>query len=66
VRMEPYMVTVTVGRSTVRGFIEPAELEERGQIYQALLKRLSEQIADSQHYIDLLNGARNEKQALRR
>ena len=64
-RMEPYMIVITVGRSTVRGFIELKELEERGRMYEALLRRLSEQITDSQHYIDLLSGARDEKRAVR-
>src|SRR5688572_1768121 len=43
----PYMVSVSVDSALARGFIEPEALAERGDIYEAFTRRLSELITDS-------------------
>ena len=43
----PYMVSVSVDNALARGFIEAEALAERGEIYQAFTRRLSELITDS-------------------
>jgi hypothetical protein len=43
----PYMVSVQVDGALARGFIEPAALAERGEIYEAFTRRLSELLTDS-------------------
>jgi hypothetical protein len=43
----PYMVSVQVDGALARGFIEPEALAERGEIYEAFTRRLSELLTDS-------------------
>jgi hypothetical protein len=43
----PYMVSVAVDGALARGFIEPAALAERGEVYEAFTRRISELITDS-------------------
>lgn len=43
----PYMVSVQVDGALARGFIEPEALAERGEIYDAFARRISELVTDS-------------------
>jgi hypothetical protein len=43
----PYMVSVAVDGALARGFIEPEALAERGEVYEAFKRRLSELVTDS-------------------
>jgi hypothetical protein len=43
----PYMVSVSVDGALARGFIEPEALAQRGEIYEAFTRRLSELLTDS-------------------
>lgn len=43
----PYMVSVSVDGALARGFIEPEALAERGEMYEAFTRRLSELLTDS-------------------
>ena len=46
-RVSPYMIAVSVDGALVRAFIEPAVLAQRGEIYDAFTRRISELIVDS-------------------
>ena len=43
----PYMVSVQVDGALARGFIEPEALAERGELYEAFTRRLSELLTDA-------------------
>ncbi len=43
----PYMVSVSVDSALARGFIEADALAERGELYEAFTRRLSELLTDS-------------------
>jgi hypothetical protein len=43
----PYMVSVAVDGALARGFIEPEALAERGEVYDAFTRRISELVTDS-------------------
>jgi hypothetical protein len=43
----PYMVSVQLDGALARGFIEPEALAERGEIYDAFTRRISELVTDS-------------------
>jgi hypothetical protein len=46
-RTMPYMISVAVDGAIVRAFIEPVELAQRGEIYDAFTRRISELVTDA-------------------
>ena len=53
-KLDPYMIVVSVNGSIVRAFVERRTLIERGATYEAFMRKLSEQVIDSQRVIELL------------
>jgi hypothetical protein len=43
----PYMVSISMEEALVRAFIEPEALAQRGDIYDAFTRRVSELLTDS-------------------
>jgi hypothetical protein len=43
----PYMISISVDGALARGFIEPEALAERGEMYEAFRRRLSELLTDA-------------------
>jgi hypothetical protein len=66
-RSSPYMVTVSMGPALVRAFIEPEVLAQRGDIYDAFTRRVSELMTDSisqaEHHASLDGANGNGKRA---
>ena len=53
-KLDPYMIVVSINGSVVRAFVERRTLIERGASYEALMRKLSEQVIDSQRAHELL------------